>query len=141
MRVFLGKQDLIQLCRSKIYRQSTITFWRYMDLRILICQVHIKYYFYYVPGGIRTPDILLRRQALYPLSYRHKTTVILSCQDRVSRLNCRGLTTCVWAYRLLKTDWHFLKISSIVGEEYGLRLFGISIRNTLCVNTRRVTGA
>ncbi len=24
-----------------------------------------------VPGGIRTPDILLRRQALYPLSYRH----------------------------------------------------------------------
>jgi hypothetical protein len=24
-----------------------------------------------VPGGIRTPDVLLRRQALYPLSYRH----------------------------------------------------------------------
>ena len=24
-----------------------------------------------VPGGIRTPDFLLRRQALYPLSYRH----------------------------------------------------------------------
>lgn len=24
-----------------------------------------------MPGGIRTPDILLRRQALYPLSYRH----------------------------------------------------------------------
>ena len=27
-------------------------------------------YSYGVPGGIRTPDPLLRRQPLYPLSYR-----------------------------------------------------------------------
>lgn len=31
-----------------------------------------------VPGGIRTPDLLLRRQMLYPLSHRHILEVILA---------------------------------------------------------------
>lgn len=29
-----------------------------------------------VPGEIRTPDILLRRQTLYPLSYRHMVNIV-----------------------------------------------------------------
>ena len=38
--------------------------------------------YYCDPGETRTPDILLRRQALYPLSYRAGSSILASLVAR-----------------------------------------------------------
>ncbi len=44
-----------------------------------------------VPGGIRTPDFLLRRQTLYPLSYRHMNVLINVSQPTMPvKTECAG---------------------------------------------------